>query len=145
MPYGKRGRIVLDTNTIVSALLGRDGKPARVLAEISKGNFINYVSEDILREVQEVLSRPKIVFKTSDHERQYLVNFITYFSEIITPKKKLRVMTEDPGDNKILECALEAKAHCIITGDKHLLKLRKYKTTAILDSGEFMGRMAGKG
>jgi putative PIN family toxin of toxin-antitoxin system len=144
MPCVKRSRVVLDTNTIVSALLGRDGKPAKVLADISKGGVINYLSEDILQEVQEVLSRPKIVSKTSDHERQYLLNFITSVSKIVTPKKKLGVMKEDPGDNKILECALEAKAHYIITGDNHLLKLRKYKTTIILNSEEFLGKTAGK-
>lgn len=141
MPYGKRNKVVLDTNTLISALLGRDGKPAGVLAEIGKGNIINHISEDILREVREVLSRPKIMSKTSEHERRYFLHFILSTSKIVAPRKKLKVMKEDPGDDKILECALEAKAHYIITGDNHLLKLRKYKTTIILNSREFLEKI----
>jgi len=38
-----------------------------------------------------------------------------------------------------LECALECKADYIVTGDrKHLLTLKRYQETAIVDSAEFL-------
>ena len=34
------------------------------------------------------------------------------------PKKRVRRIKEDDSDNRILECALEAKADYVVTGDK---------------------------
>jgi len=48
------------------------------------------------------------------------------------------VVEDDPSDNKILECALEAEADYIVSGDRHLLDLREYRGIKILSSGEFL-------
>lgn len=129
---------MLDTNTLISALLGRDSTPAKVLAEILSGTAENYTSPEILNEVRDVLSRPKIAEKTAEHERNRFLRIISSVSKIVTPRKRLEVIVEDPADNRILECALEAKAHYVISGDRHLLRLRKYKKTTILNSSEFL-------
>ena len=50
---------------------------------------------------------------------------------------KLNSINEDSEDNKILECALASGADIIVSGDKHLLKLGKYKKTTILSPREF--------
>jgi len=140
MQSGKKLKVVLDTNTILSALLCREGNPAQVLVKAGSGEIINHISKDILKEVKEVLSRPKIVERTTDHERRYLIHFIESTSVLVTPKKKLNVITEDAADNKILECAKEAKAGYIISGDRHLLKLNEYEEIKIVPSSEFLKR-----
>ena len=58
-------------------------------------------------------------------------------SKMVEPKLKLHVVNEDAEDNKILECALAARADIIVSGDKHLLKLGKFKKTRILSPREF--------
>lgn len=45
---------------------------------------------------------------------------------------------DDPDDNKFLECAVEANAEFVISGDPHLLKIGAYKTVKILDVDEFL-------
>ena len=40
-------------------------------------------------------------------------------------------------DNKILECALAAGADIIVSGDKHLLELVKFRKARILTPKEF--------
>ena len=39
---------------------------------------------------------------------------------------------DDPGDNMVLACALEAGAQYIVTGDPHLLNLKEYRGVHIL-------------
>ncbi len=56
---------------------------------------------------------------------------------IVNPKMSLKVINEDAGDNKILECALAAGADIILSGDKHLLKLSKFRKTKIITPREF--------
>lgn len=57
-------------------------------------------------------------------------NFRT-LSLIIKPNSKDKVIKEDPKDDKFINCALDANA-TIISGDKHLLSLGKYKSVNIL-------------
>lgn len=51
---------------------------------------------------------------------------------------KIIEITEDLEDNKILEAASEAKADYIISGDKHLLKLKEFKGIKIVKAKEFL-------
>ena len=44
----------------------------------------------------------------------------------------------DPDDNRVLECAVEGKAHCIVTGDHHLLDMRRFRGITILSVDEFL-------
>jgi len=58
--------------------------------------------------------------------------------KMVMPSKRLKVIKEDPVDNKFLECAVEAKAEYIISADKHLRNLRKYEGVRIVSSGGFL-------
>jgi predicted nucleic acid-binding protein len=47
---------------------------------------------------------------------------------------------EDPGDNRILECALEAGSEFIATSDKDLLRLGEYNDVRIVTVSELLRR-----
>ena len=49
----------------------------------------------------------------------------------------LKVLSDDP-DNRILECAVEAEAHLLVTGDKHLLKLERHAHFKIVKLVDFL-------
>lgn len=66
------------------------------------------------------------------------VEKIVSLSTIVEPKEKLSVIIEDPSDNKILECAVEGNANCILTKDKHLLKLKEFNGIKILTPEDFL-------
>ena len=51
-------------------------------------------------------------------------------------------MLEDLEDNRILECAVEAEANYIITGDFHLLKLGRYRNIEVLNAVAFLGKLS---
>ena len=51
---------------------------------------------------------------------------------LVTPKKAIDAIKEDPDDNGILECAVEAGSEFIVTSDKDLLRLGEYGSIRIV-------------
>ena len=130
-------RVVLDTNVIISALLAKDGNPARIFELFLNGTILNYTSKEILDEIREVLSRPH--FAISLETQSFVMNALENYSIIITPESKIHAVDHDPDDNKFIDCALSAKA-VIISGDNHLLKLKKCQEVYILSPREFLNQ-----
>lgn len=54
--------------------------------------------------------------------------------------RKLRIVKDDPDDDKYLECAEKCLAHYIISNDRHLLNLKSYDGTKIIRPSEFLKR-----
>ena len=77
-------------------------------------------------------------FKQTEEYIESQLALVANYSQITEPKIKANVVPEDPKDNMIIECALNADADYIITGDKHLLKLKEYKGIKILTPKEFL-------
>ena len=63
---------------------------------------------------------------------------IADFTEHVSPAQTVRVVDEDPDDNRILECAQAAGSDYIVTGDQHLLKLKHFGSTKIVKAAEFL-------
>lgn len=127
-------KVVLDTNVFISALFWK-GAPYRIFRKILEGAVLNFTSPQILEEIKNRLLEK---FKLPPEKVKEFLEIIVFNSQIVYPKKKLKVVKKDPADNKILECALEAKASFIISGDKHLLEIGKYKGMKIIMPNEFL-------
>ncbi len=66
------------------------------------------------------------------------MNGVASFSQIIQPRTKVDAVKEDPTDNKFLEAAMEADADYIVSGDKHLLKLKEFSGIKIVKAKQFL-------
>ena len=75
-------------------------------------------------------------FDISEEEITETIDLLMSSFEVVKPQKKIKAILEDEKDNRILECAVEANAKCIISGDKHLLKLKKYKSIEIIKTNQ---------
>lgn len=107
-------RAVLDTNVVVSAHLSTEGAP-RLILDLALGGFFRcYISEELFREYDEVLRRP--VFQLDPREVALSIRLMRRSFVVVKPKKKLHVAA-DPEDDKVLECALEARADYVVTGN----------------------------
>lgn len=114
-------KAVLDTNVIVSAHLKAEGREALILELALSGRFQLVVSEALLEECEGVLQRPRFDLDPVKIERS--IQAIRKAALLVQPKKQLQV-TRDPDDNKVLECALEAGAEYVVTGNtRHFPKL----------------------
>ena len=52
----------------------------------------------------------------------------------------LKIVSEDPGDDKFIECAVALDSRYIVTGDKALLAVRNYMGIKILSPHEFLNQ-----
>ena len=95
----------------------------------------NFTSPEMLNELARVLRQK---FKQPEEYIESQLASVANYSQITEPKIKANAVPEDPKDNMIIECALNADADYIITGDKHLLKLKEYKGIKILTPKEFL-------
>ncbi|MGD9162030.1 MAG: putative toxin-antitoxin system toxin component, PIN family [Desulfobacteraceae bacterium] len=129
--------VVLDTNILISAIVF-GGKPREILRKIISGKIRLAISQDILDEVVAVLSGNK--FKYPSKVAHEIRNAIEELGELFVSGKRINIVKKDPDDNRILECALAADAEFIISGDKHLLELMKYKNTQIISPAAFLDK-----
>jgi uncharacterized protein len=130
--------VVLDTNVIISAIVF-GGKPRAVFERAIEGKITLAITHDILQEVRGVLQRKK--FNFSKQALQAIVNELQSIAEVVAPAETINAVTQDPDDNKFLECAVAADASCIISGDAHLLSLKHYGDIAILTPAEFLSSL----
>jgi uncharacterized protein len=100
-------RVVIDTNIFFSGLKG-GGKPALVLDAMALAGYTLICSEDLLAELDDVISRK---FSWQRTRIESTLNRIRITSEMVTPEF---VLTDcaDPDDNRILEAAVEGRADC---------------------------------
>lgn len=105
---------VLDTNVIVSGLLKSVGPPAAVLDLGFAKQFRWYISEPIWTEYGAVLARKRL--RINPRRTAEFLADLRDVAAFVTPARKLRECT-DANDNKFLECALEARADFVVTGN----------------------------
>ncbi len=129
-------RVVLDTNVLISALLFT-GAPSGLVPLWQSGAITVLLSRAILDEYLRVLSYPR--FQLTEAEIRALVEeeLLPYF-EVVSPKKRLRVIRRDPSDDKFLECAVAGKADVIVSGDNDLLELGNYQRIRIQSAAAFL-------
>lgn len=134
-------RVVVDTNVLVSGLLGIKNSPSsRILTAIRNQQIILVISPVILEEVVDVINRERIVklTKMRDEERKEFIDELIERSEVTAGKQMSKIVGRDVKDDKFLACACEAKADYIVTGDEDLLTLREYEGIKIIKPREFI-------
>jgi putative PIN family toxin of toxin-antitoxin system len=128
-------KVVLDTNVYISAMLF-GGRCEEILKLAGQGLFDVVISKEILDEIKSVL---KGKFYWTDKQIVGVIKYIKELASIVNPEVSLRIVKEDPSDNKIIECAVASNAMYIVTGDKrHLLPIKEYKGIKILSPIEFL-------
>ncbi len=105
---------VLDTDVIISAHLKPEGREALILDLALCRRFGLAVSEPLLEEYEGVLRCPRFGFDPRDVARS--LRAIRRVAVLFHPRELLKV-TRDPDDNMILECAVEAGAEFVVTGN----------------------------
>jgi putative PIN family toxin of toxin-antitoxin system len=139
---GKPSARCLDTNVLVSALLFT-GTASELVPLWQQGAITVLLSRGILEEYLRVLSYPK--FQLSEGDIKSLIEEeVLPYVEVVSPKRRLGVVKRDPSDDKFLECAMGGKAEVIISGDKDLLFLGRYRRIRIQSPAQFLEAKRGR-
>lgn len=137
----RKPKAVFDTNIFVSGIIF-GGNPRAILELARDGGIKLFTSKPLLLELSQKL---KVKFRWRDSEIKDVIEGIVKYVQVVEPKRKVDVIKSDPSDDKILECALEAKVDFIVSGDKkHVLSLKKFKKTAVVSAKDFLDLYYGK-
>ena len=114
-------KIVVDTNVLLNAILPTSGN-YWLFEGIINGRFTLCVSNEILTEYAEIFTR----FYDPAVADAFLTSLIySPFIEKIDAHFHWLAIEADPDDDKFVDCAFAANAHCIITNDRHFKALEK--------------------
>ena len=134
-------RVVIDTNVFISSFLGK-GIPKQIIDLWKNGNITICLSREIIDEYVEVLIQLGI--KNAREIEELLQLFAQGYHSIFTAKTKtIKIVMEDPDDNKFFECAVSLKARYIISGDKNVLKVKDYCGIKVVNPKKFLAEFEG--
>ncbi len=130
-------KIVIDTNVIVSALIQKN-YPYLIINDLFiEDKFQLCVSDELLTEYYEVLSREKFAkFQHFFSKAELLLSDIESRAIKFHPTIKIDIIS-DKDDNMILELADECEADFIITGNTTDFSFASYKNTKIVTPREY--------
>jgi predicted nucleic acid-binding protein len=60
----------------------------------------------------------------------------------VSPEVSITAVTNDPDDDRVLECAVAAEVDAIISGDRHLLRLGSFRSIPIRSPRQFLDSKA---
>ena len=127
-------RVVLDTNVLISALAFQ-GETKKIWDLAKTKQFCLFTSAFILSE----LARNLLKLGLNADETGTLIEEIRGFASVVEPIARITVIEQDETDNRILECALEAGADVLVTGNlKHIRPLAFFEGIDILTPREFL-------
>lgn len=132
-------RIVLDTNIIISAFFW-NGHPRTIYDLIRERKIIMLVSSNMESELIRVLGYSR--FRLTPKEILPFIKNLRNNAEYVKTISKISVITADHTDNIFLDCAVDGKADCIVSGDRHMLDLGIYNGIQILRAKDFLVKEA---
>lgn len=126
-------KIVIDTNIVISGVFF-GGLPRRVLQAVLADKITACANIEIIQEYNEVV-REMVSRKQGKIDENILMPLVARMQ--IVEGKAIVQICRDPDDNKFLECAKDAHALYIVSGDKDLLDIGIYEEIEILTAKEF--------
>lgn len=134
MQSNSRVQVVIDTNVWMSGLIF-GGNPEKIIRQFIDGQLIVITAEELLSEL-----RRKIIGRFPLYEPQLaLLEASIREDAILVRLGTVQVsVSRDNDDTKFIETAVIGNADYIISGDKDLLTLGRYKSIKILKPSEFL-------
>lgn len=127
-------KVVIDTNVVVSANLVDEGPSAAILSLAIQKQIQMFVSPAVLAEYEEVLHRPRLKFDPA-RIKDFLAR-VQSTADLVHPNTTLAISSH-PSDNRFYECAAEASADYLVTGNtKHFPK--QFENISIVTPRQFL-------
>jgi putative PIN family toxin of toxin-antitoxin system len=137
-------KVVLDTNIFVSGLLVKAGLPAQVLDTWRERQYLLITSPDIIAEIRATLAYPRIrrKYAVTDEVVEQLVALLEQDALVVPGDANVAgSIPDDPVDEMVLACAIDAKTDVIVSGDRHLLDLGAYRSVSIVTVRQFLEQL----
>ncbi len=126
-------RAVLDTNILFSALLF-GGKPKEIFTAVVEEKLIAVSSPILVEELFESLRKKSAL---TSFELRIIEEELRVALDLVYPRRAIAVVRDDD-DNRVLEAAVAGNCQYIVTGDRDLLDMEKYRKIVIVTPAEFL-------
>lgn len=104
--------------------------------DLAKRNLVRSVTcQEIIAEFQEKL---QVKFNYPYELAKAACDDLKSYSQLVSISNTLKVVSQDPDDDMVLECAIVGFAKYIVTGDRHLLSLGNYRNIQIVKARDFL-------
>ena len=112
--------VVIDTNCLLQ-MISRHSPYFTLWQAFDEGGYFLCVSNEIIHEYHEVVGRLANAFVADN-----VVDFILHHPNcmMFNPQYRFQLITQDPDDNKFVDCAIIANADYIVTEDAHFNVLK---------------------
>ena len=132
-------RIVIDTNCLL-AILPTRSPYHKVWMDFLENRLEICVSNDVLTEYEEVLTQKTSAFFT-DAIIKTLLNKRNLVR--VYPVWRFGLITQDPDDNKFVDCAICGQAEFLVSNDKHfkVLDTVPFPSVTVVRIQEFINQL----
>jgi uncharacterized protein len=131
-------RVVLDTTTLISAFISKQGYPYKALDLWFRREYTLVTSTWQIEEFQEVSRRDRIKPLVNSIEVGRFINLLRQKAIVLEELPEVSY-SPDPKDNPILAAAIIAQAQYVVSGDKQdMLALEAVKGIPIITVREFV-------
>ncbi len=125
--------IVIDTNVIISGIFF-GGYPRKILETVADKQISAYATTEIINEYYEIID--EMIKRKQGRINNSVLSQLVSKLKIIQSSSSINIC-RDPDDNKFIECAIDANALYIISGDKDLLDIQKFNNIQIVNAKSF--------
>ena len=126
-------KIVVDTNVVISGVFF-GGFPQKILKAIVDKKIVACATTEIIEEYEEIVA--EMIKRKQGSLNHNLLAPLVNTMEIIISSSAVK-LCRDPDDDKFLNCAKDANAFYIVSGDKDLLVLQEFENIKIITAKEF--------
>ena len=133
--------VILDTNIWISFLFGKQLQS--VASVFDNAEVKVFVSQELVSEIQSVISRPKIRAHISNETIEAMWELMRYRCYPIEDYPTAETIVRDAKDVYLLSMAEAIPAHILVTGDNDLLVLKQHHDTAIMNYQQFLILLSG--
>lgn len=119
------------------------GTPHALVNEIAAGSAVAVLSPSILAEIAEALGRPKFGPRLASLGTSAVdtAASVAALSEVISEPEIEPVVQSDPDDDKVVACAVAARADFIVSGDRHLRSLDTHRGIRIVSPRQVLDEL----
>jgi len=129
-------KLILDTNVLISSLLFR-GELSVLVPMWKDRAFIPIFSKETFAEFKSVLAYPKFKLTQDEIDRIIQEEVLPYF-EVVDFTHPVFGVCKDRHDDKFLSCAVSERADMLVSGDRALYQLKKFKSVKIVSTAAFL-------
>lgn len=134
-------RVILDASVVVAAVATKNPRSAsRVLIEAATaGVFALVVTDDIEAEYRDAVERDKVKRAAPRLDRLAFVDAIVGTAERVEAGDLVRVVANDPKEDKYVAAALAAGVEYVVSFDRrHLVALGEHQSVRFVTPGDFL-------